>query len=88
MKRTKQINEVEEKRRVKIRKATKSLGITSKKKEIIMIKRTEIGALEKNMLQMIKNFGNRKANNQKKHSVGNYKFFMNGSETAKILNIS
>lgn len=30
-----------------------------------MIKRTEIGALEKNMLQMIKNFGNRKANNQK-----------------------
>lgn len=65
MKRTKQINEVEEKRRVKIRKAAKSLGITSKKKEIIMIKRTEIGALEKNMLQMIKNFGNRKANNQK-----------------------
>ena len=65
MKRTKQINEVEEKRRVKIRKAIKSLGITSKKKEIIMIKRTEIGALEKNMLQMIKNFGNRKANNQK-----------------------
>ena len=65
MKRTKQINEVEEKRRVKIRKATKSLDITSKKKEIIMIKRTEIGALEKNMLQMIKNFGNRKANNQK-----------------------
>ena len=65
MKRTKQINEVEEKRRVKIRKGAKSLGITSKKKEIIMIKRTEIGALEKNMLQMIKNFGNRKANNQK-----------------------
>lgn len=65
MKRTKQINEVEEKRRVQIRKATKSLGITSKKKEIIMIKRTEIGTLEKNMLQMIKNFGNRKANNQK-----------------------
>lgn len=65
MKRTKQINEVEEKRRVKIRKAAKSLGITSKKKEIIMIKRTEIGALEKSMLQMIKNFGNRKANNQK-----------------------
>lgn len=65
MKRTKQINEVEEKRRVKIRKAAKSLGITSKKKEIIMTKRTEIGALEKNMLQMIKNFGNRKANNQK-----------------------
>ena len=65
MKRTKQINEVEEKRRVKIRKAIKSLGITSKKKEITMIKRTEIGALEKNMLQMIKNFGNRKANNQK-----------------------
>lgn len=65
MKRTKQINEVEEKRRVKIRKAAKSLGITSKKKEIIMIKRTEIGALEKNMLQMIKNFGYRKANNQK-----------------------
>ena len=65
MKRTKQINEVEEKRRVKIRKAAKSLGITSKKKEITMIKRTEIGALEKNMLQMIKNFGNRKANNQK-----------------------
>ena len=65
MKRTKQINEVEEKRRVKIRKAAKSLGITSKKKEIITTKRTEIGALEKNMLQMIKNFGNRKANNQK-----------------------
>ena len=65
MKRTKQINEVEEKRRVKIRKGAKSLGITSKKKEIIMIKRTEIGALEKNMLQMIKNFGYRKANNQK-----------------------
>ena len=65
MKRTKQINEVEEKRRVKIRKGAKSLGITSKKKEIIMIKRTEIGTLEKNMLQMIKNFGNRKANNQK-----------------------
>ena len=65
MKRTKQINEVEEKRRVKIRKGAKSLGITSKKKEIIMIKGTEIGALEKNMLQMIKNFGNRKANNQK-----------------------
>ena len=65
MKRTKQINEVEEKGRVKIRKGAKSLGITSKKKEIIMIKRTEIGALEKNMLQMIKNFGNRKANNQK-----------------------
>ena len=55
MKRTKQINEVEEKRRVKIRKAAKSLGITSKKKEIIMIKRTEIGALEKNILLEITN---------------------------------
>ena len=77
-------------KRGKIRNAKKSLCITSKKKKR---KKT---FKEKNFADD-KNFRNRKVNASKKKKkfsvatknlVQNHKFFVNGSETTKTLNVS